>query len=58
MSPQPDFILFYHKLIEYYKPSPEASQKQLAAILERHFAKARPVPRISSQTTEKGGIRL
>ena len=57
MSPHPDFVLFYHRLIEYYKPTPEASQRQLAAILERHFAKGRPEHRISAQTTEKGGIR-
>ena len=57
MSPHPDFVLFYHRLIEYYKPTPEASQRQLAAILERHFAKARPEPRTSPKTTEKGGNR-
>lgn len=57
MSSQPNFVLFYHKLIEYYMPTPEASERQLTAILERHFAKARPENRNRLKTTEKGGIR-
>lgn len=57
MCPEPEFGLCYHRLIEYYRPSPEDACQQLAAILERHFQEKERERRGSRQKSEKGGAK-
>lgn len=57
MCPEPEFGLFYHRLIEYYRPSPEASSEQLVEILEQHFAQKHREPQTDKKYRVKGGER-
>ena len=54
MCPEPDFCLQYRELISWYRLTPEASERQLDAILRRLQTRAErtPVPALPPQGKE------
>ena len=54
MCPEPDFCIQYRELIAYYRLTPEASARQLDAILRRFQENTGRKPPPAAHQPEKG----